>query len=54
MDPMARWESQGRADDPWNIVHVVKNGYTSGIAEFGKGKGEEFVSLDVEQGSCRG
>ncbi len=54
MDPMTRWEFQGKADDPWNIVHVVKNGYTDGFAEFVEVKGEDMWSLDAEHGSCRG
>ena len=54
MDPMTRWVSQGKADEPWHILDIVGNSDEDQLIEPGVEEVEDEWSVEVEHGSVQG
>ena len=53
MDPLTRWVSQGKADEPWHILDIVDSSGTYQLIKSGMGKTEDNSSVEVEGGSVQ-
>jgi hypothetical protein len=53
MNPMTRWVTQGKDDEPWHILNIVGDSDTYQLIESGVEELEDNWSVEVERGSVQ-